>query len=423
MNNRFYVLDRLRSAWNVFLDRDPKEELEYHGPGYSIPQHRKRFGYGNERSIVSAVYNRCALDVSSIKLRHVRVDDNGTYLETIESSLNRCLSMEANIDQTHRAFIQDIVMSLFDEGTVAIVPTDTSVSLTKQNSFDILTLRTARIVQWYPHRVRVSVYNDNTGKKEEITLEKSKVGIIENPLYAVMNERNSTLQRLIAKLNLLDAIDEQSGSGKLDLIIQLPYVIKTEARKLQAETRRKDLEEQLRGSKYGIAYADGTEKVIQLNRAAENNLMEQIEFLTRTLYSQLGMSEKIFDGTADEKELLNYYNRTIEPLASAIADEFKRKFLTKTAQSQGQSIMHFRNVFSLVTAETLAELSDKLTRNEILSSNEVRAVMGYTPSKDPAADELRNKNLNQDKPIDVTQEFDGVTKEKAAKEKIQNGSN
>jgi len=415
LNRNFNFLSRLQSAWNVFLDRDPKEEIENHGPSYSIPQHRKRFNYGNERSIVGAIYNRCAVDVSAIKLRHVRVDENGTYLETINSGLNKCLSLETNIDQTNRAFVQDVVISLFDEGSVAIVPVDTSISLIDNGSFDILTMRTGKVVQWYPHHVRVSIYNDNRGEKEEITLHKSKVGLIENPLYAVMNERNSILQRLIAKLNLLDAVDEASASGKLDIIIQLPYVVKTVARKLQAEIRRKDIEEQLTGSKYGIAYADATEKITQLNRPAENSLMSQIEYLTRMLYSQLGISEKILDGSADQKELLNYYNRTIEPVVSAITDELKRKFLTATGRTQGQSIMHFRNTFSLVTATDLPDLADKLTRNEILTSNEFRAVIGYTPSKAKGADELRNKNLTPAQPIDVTEEFASRNKNEGEK--------
>ena len=402
-------LERFRSAWNVFLGRDSSMEVK--GSSYSSPQHRKRLTYGNEKSIVGSIYNRVALDVSAIKIRHVRVDENESFLETIPSGLNSCLSLEANLDQTSRSFIQDVVMSMFDEGSVAVVPVDTSVSLMDANTFDILTLRTGKIVQWYPNHVRVQVYNDTRGEREEITLPKTKVGIIENPLYAVMNEKNSILQRLITKLNLLDAIDEQSGSGKLDLIIQLPYVVKTEARRLQAEQRRKDIEDQLKGSKYGIAYADGTEKITQLNRASENNLMTQIEYLTRMLYSQLGISEKILDGTADEKELLNYYNRSVEPIASAIALELKRKFLTRTAQTQGQTIQFFRNPFAIVTADQLAELADKFSRNEIVTANEFRAVIGFTPSKDPKADELRNKNIadpNADVPLDVTKEFNKV---------------
>lgn len=417
MNNNFGFINRLRSAWNVFLDRNPKEELEYiPGSVYSNPQHRRRLNYGTDRSIVNAVYNRIATDVSVVDIRHVRVDENNVYEETIDSSLNRCLSVEANIDQTHQAFLSDVVMSMFDEGVVAIVPIDTSISYTQNNSFDILSIRTAKVIQWYPAHVRVLVYNDRVGEKVEITLEKSKVAIIENPFYSVINERNSIAQRLIAKLNLLDVIDNQSGSGKLDLIIQLPYVVKSKLRQEQAEQRRKDLENQLKDSKYGVAYADGTEKVIQLNRPAENNLMSQIEYLTRMLYGQLGISEAILNGTADEKELLNYMNRIISPISSAIAVELKRKFLTKTAQSQGQTIMPFRNLFSIVTPERLADLSDKLTRNEIASPNDMRGVIGWKPSKAKGADELRNRNLNQsqetpDAPkLDVTKEFESVSK-------------
>lgn len=417
MNNGFNILNRLRSAWNVFLDRSPQEEAKtVYGAAYSRPQHIKRLTFGNDRSIVGAIYNRIAIDVSVMKLRHVRVDENDTYLETIDSGLNRCLSVETNIDQTNRDWIRDSVMSLCDEGVVALVPVDTSISLTNSNSFDILTMRTARVVQWYPHHVRLQVYNDNRGEKEEITLHKSKVGIVENPLYSIMNEKNSILQRLIAKLNLLDVIDEQSGSGKLDLIIQLPYVIKSEKRKEQADQRRKEMEEQLKNSKYGVAYADGTEKVIQLNRPAENNLMSQIEYLTRMVYAQLGISEAILNGTADEKELLNYYNRTVEPMVSALTDEMTRKFLTKTAYTQGQRVMHFRDLFSIVTPERLADLADKLTRNEIASPNDLRAAIGWKPSKAKGADELRNRNLNQpepnQEPMDVTEEFSTVNQSK-----------
>lgn len=416
MNNDFNILRRLRSAWNVFLDRNPQEEAKMvYGAAYSRPQHIKRLTLGNDRSIVGAIYNRIAIDVSVLKMRHVRVDENDTYLETIDSGLNRCLSIEANVDQTNRDYIRDAVMSMCDEGVVALVPTDTSVSISNNNSFDVLTTRTARIVQWYPHHVRVQVYNDNRGEKEEITLHKSKIGVVENPLYSIMNERNSILQRLIAKLNLLDLIDEQSGSGKLDVIIQLPYVVKSDTRKAQAEQRRKDLQDQLKDSKYGVAYTDGTEKVIQLNRPVENNLMSQIEYLTRMVYAQLGISEAILNGTADEKELLNYYNRTVEPIATAITDEMTRKFLTKTAQSQGQTIMHFRDLFSIVTPERLADLADKLTRNEIASPNDLRAAIGWKPSKSAGADELRNRNLNQAEPdqkMDVTQEFEKVKQSK-----------
>ena len=405
-------LGRLKSAWNVFLDRNQSDEFNNVGPAYSTPPHRKRLLYGNDRSIVGAIYNRIAIDVSVLTLRHARVDENESFLETIDSGLNRCLSVEANIDQTNRDFVRDVVMSMCDEGVVALLPIDTSISLTNNNSFDILTMRTAKVIQWYPHHVRLLVYNDNRGEKEELTLHKSKVGIVENPLYSIMNEKNSILQRLIAKLNLLDVIDEQSGSGKLDLIIQLPYIIKSDKRKEQAEQRRKDLENQLKDSKYGVAYADGTEKVIQLNRPAENNLMSQIEYLTRMVYAQLGISEAILNGTADEKELMNYYNRTVEPIVSSITNEMTRKFLTRTAQTQGQTVMHFRDLFAIVTPERLADLADKLTRNEIASPNDLRAAIGWKPSKAAGADELRNRNLNQStgdqQPMDVTTEFNKV---------------
>ena len=416
MNNNFNILGRLRSAWNLFRDRNLAEEArKIDGPAYSTPRHRKQLQYANDRSIVGAIYNRIAIDVSVMKIRHARVDENESYLETIDSGINRCLSIEANLDQTNRDFVRDIVMSMCDEGVVALVPIDTSVSLTNNNTFDILSMRTGRVLQWYPHRVHLLVYNDGSGEREEITLDKSKVGIIENPLYSIMNEKNSILQRLITKLNLLDVIDGQSGSGKLDLIIQLPYVVKSATRKAQAEARRKDLEAQLKDSQYGVAYADGTEKVIQLNRPAENNLMSQIEYLTRMVYAQLGISEAILNGTADEKELLNYYNRTVEPIVSAITDEMTRKFLTKTAQTQGQTITHFRDLFAIVTPERLADLADKLTRNEIATPNDLRAVIGWKPSKAKGADELRNRNLNQaieEAPTNVTEEFKAVKQTK-----------
>lgn len=415
MDNSFNFISRLRTAWNVF--KDGLDDTRYiPGSVHSNPNHRPRLKYGNDRSIVGAIYNRIATDVSVTDMRHVRLDDSKTYEDTIESGLNNCLSLEANIDQTYQAFMSDVVMSMLDEGVVAIVPVDTTVNLQKENSFDVLSMRTGRIVQWYPKHVRVSLYNDNTGEKEEITLPKSKVAIIENPFYSVVNERNSIAKRLIDKLNLLDAIDEQSGSGKLDLIIQLPFVVKSKLRQEQAEKRRKDLESQLKDSKYGIGYVDGTEKVIQLNRAAENNLMAQIEYLTRTLYSQLGISEAILNGTADEKELLNYNNRIITPIANAIVVELKRKFLTKTARSQGQSIMVFRNLFSMVTPERLADLADKLTRNEIASPNDMRKQIGWAPSKSKESDELRNRNINKPEPdgnnLNVTNEFDKVNQEK-----------
>lgn len=387
--------DRLRHAWNAFTNnRDPTFSQNFGYSSYYRPD-RPRFTMGTERSIVSSIENRIAIDVASMAFQHVRVDQNGRYLETIYSDLNNVLSVEANIDQTGRAFIQDVVMSLLNEGVVALVPVDTAINPKTSGSYDIKTMRTGKITQWFPEHVRVSVYNDKTGQREEIILPKSIVGIIENPLFAVMNEPNSTLKRLIRKLNILDAIDEQSGSGKLDLIIQLPYVIKTEARRQQAEQRRKDIEMQLSGSKYGIAYTDGTEHITQLNRAVENNLLSQIEYLTKMLYSQLGATEEVFNGTADEKTMLNYNNRTVEPIASAIIDEMNRKFLTKTARSKSQRIMFFSDPFKLVPVSSIADIADKFTRNEILSSNEIRGIIGFKPVDDPRADELRNKNLNQ----------------------------
>ena len=403
-------LNRIQHAWNAFLSRDPTDSYWSYGAGSAYRPDRPRFSRGNEKSIVTAVYNRIALDVSAIDIKHVRVDENGRYEETIDSTLNNCLTLEANIDQTGRSFIQDIVMSMLDEGCVAIVPIDTDVDPKLTESYRILTMRTGKIVEWYPEHVRVSVYNDRTGKRQEITVPKSTVSIVENPLYSVMNEPNSTLQRLIRKLNLLDYIDEQSGSGKLDLIIQLPYIIKTPARKDQAEARRADIERQLSGSKYGIAYTDGTERITQLNRPVENNLLKQIEYLTSMLYSQLGITQSILDGSADEKSMLNYHNRTIEPILSAITDEMKRKFLSKTARTQGQSIEFFRDPFRLVPVNDIAEIADKFTRNEIMSSNEIRQIIGMKPSKDPAADELRNKNLNQTtEPTETTETETGGT--------------
>ena len=387
--------DRLQHAWNAFLNRDPTYEFRDHGMISTYKPDRVRFTRGNERSIVTSVYNRIALDVSSIDINHAKLDENGRFKEVIQSGLNECLTLNANIDQTGKAFIQDVVMSMMDEGCVAIVPVDTTTNPTITGSFDINSLRTGQIIEWRPEFVKVRLYNDKTGQKEDVLLPKKSVAIIENPLYAVINEPNSTMQRLIRKLNLLDVIDEQSGSGKLDLIIQLPYVIKSEARRQQAENRRKDIEMQLAGSKYGIAYTDGTEKITQLNRPAENNLMKQIEYLTSMLYSQLGITQSVLDGTADERTMLNYYNRTIEPIISAIIDEMKRKFLTKTARTQNQSIVYFRNPFKLVPINELAEISDKFTRNEIATSNEIRQIIGWKPSDDPGADELRNKNLNQ----------------------------
>ena len=383
---------RLKHAWNAFTGTDYTTYQDV-GPGYSSRPDRIRLTRGNERSIITSVYNRIALDVAALNVQHIRLDENGRFLSVIQDGLNTCLTVEANIDQTARAFIQDIVVSMLDEGCVAIVPVDTTYDPSVTGSYDIQTMRVGKILDWYPQHVRVRLYNERTGTKENILVPKSTVAIVENPLYAVVNEPNSTMQRLIRKLNLLDVIDEQSGSGKLDLIIQLPYVIKTEARRQQAENRRKDIEAQLSGTKYGIAYADGTERITQLNRSVNNNLMSQIEYLTSMLYSQLGITQSILDGTADEKTMLNYNNRTIEPIISAIVDEMKRKFLTKTARSQSQSISFFRDPFKLVPVNDIAEIADKFTRNEIMTSNEIRQVIGMKPSDDPRADELRNKNL------------------------------
>lgn len=387
---------RLKHAWNAFTNnRDPTDSNGRIGTGYYYRPDRPRFSRGNERSIVTSVYNRIALDVSSINIQHCKLDDNGRFLSVIDSKLNNCLNLEANIDQTGRAFIQDVVMSMLDEGCVAIVPVDTSFNPSVTGSYDVLSMRTGKIIDWYPAHVKVRVYNERIGKKEDIVLPKSIVAIVENPLYAVVNEPSSTMQRLIRKLVLLDSIDEQSGSGKLDLIIQLPYVIKTEARRQQAEQRRKDIEMQLAGSKYGIAYTDGTERITQLNRPVENNLMKQIEYLTSMLYSQLGITQTILDGTADDKTMLNYYSRTIEPIISAIVDAMKRTFLTKTARSQKQTIMFFRDPFKLVPVNDIAEIADKFTRNEIMTSNEIRQIVGMKPSDDPKADQLVNSNIAQ----------------------------
>lgn len=390
--------DRLRHAWNAIRYGNSNQGYTTYGPSYSIRPDLYRLRMGTETSIISSIYTRIGIDVASIPIEHVRIDEEGRYLQTIKSNLNNCLSVEANIDQTGRAFIQDVVMSMCDEGVVAIVPVDTTINPMVSGSYDILTMRTAKILAWHPKHVRVSLYNDETGFKQDIVLPKSMVAIVENPLYAVMNEPNSTLQRLISKLNLLDVIDQQSGSGKLDLIIQLPYVVKTEARRQQAETRRTDIESQLKDSKYGIAYTDGTEKITQLNRPAENNLMGQIEFLTSMLYSQLGLTKAVFDGTASEAEMINYYNRSIEPILAAVTDAMKRVFITKTGRTQGQSIMALRDPFKLVPVSQMADIADKFTRNEILTSNEIRQIVGYKPSEDPSADELRNKNLNEAQP-------------------------
>lgn len=396
---------RLKHAWNAFTGNIQMNYRDL-GMSYSYRADRPRMSRGNERSIVTSVYNRIALDVAALNVQHVRLDENGRFLSVIDDGLNNCLTLEANVDQTARSFIQDVVISMFDEGSVAIVPVDTTTDPNVSGSYDIQSLRVGQILDWYPQYIRTRVYNEQTGRKEDIVVPKSAVAIIENPLYAVINEPNSTMQRLIRKLNLLDVIDEQSGSGKLNLIIQLPYVIKTEARRQQAENRRKDIESQLSGSKYGIAYTDGTEHITQLNRSVNNNLMSQIEYLTSMLYSQLGITQSILDGTADEKTMLNYNNRTIEPIISAIVDEMKRKFLTKTARSQHQSISFFRDPFKLVPVNDIAEIADKFTRNEIMTSNEIRQVVGMKPSDDPRADELRNKNLSA--PSDSNQQTEEI---------------
>lgn len=387
---------RLKHAWNAFLNRDPTSNYRVdYGASYGYRPDRPRFTRGNERTIITSVYNRIALDVASIDIQHVRLDSNNRYIETIDSSLNNCLTLEANLDQTGRAFIQDVVMSMMDEGCVAIVPVDTDKNPDDTSSYEILSLRVGKIVQWYPSHVIVLVYNERSGKKEEIRVPKNTVAIVENPLFAVMNEPNSTMQRLIRKLALLDYVDNQNSSGKLDLIVQLPYVIKSDTMRNRAEQRRQSIEQQLTGSKYGIAYTDGTEKITQLNRPVENNLLTQIETLTAMLYSQLGINQSVMDGTADEKTMLNYNNRTVEPIVSAIVDEMKRKFLTKTARSQKQSIKFFKDPFKLVPVNDIAEIADKFTRNEILTSNEIRQVIGMKPSGDPKADQLVNSNIAQ----------------------------
>ena len=387
------ILTRIRRAWNIFRTGDPGDPYDI-GSGSGYRPDRLRMFYNNERSIIASVYNRIGIDVAAVGIQHVRTDENGRYLDTIDSGLNTCLNVEANIDQSGRAFIQDVVMSMCDEGVVAVVPVDTTINPSISSSYDVITMRTARILQWYPEHVQVDLYNQATGLYEQITLPKTVVAIVENPLYAVMNEPNSTLRRLIEKINLIDVIDKQSGSGRLDLLIQLPYVLKTEKRRQQAENRRETIEKQLKDSQYGIGYVDATEKITQLNRPAENNLMGQIEYLTSMLWSQLGLTKEIFDGTADEAAMINYWNRTIEPFLGAITDAMLRVFLTKTGRTQGQKLLAIRDPFKLVPASKLAEMADKFTRNEILSSNEFRSVLGMKPSEDPAADELRNKNLN-----------------------------
>ena len=405
------LLNRLQHGWNAFMNKDPTYNYQGVGMGYSYRPDRPRLTRGNERSIINSIFNKIALDVASIDIVHCKLDENNRYIETIDSGLNNCLTLEANIDQTGRAFIQDVVMSMLDEGSVAIVPVDTTINPKDTNSYDIVSMRTGKILAWYPEHVRVQLYNEKTGKKEELILPKKTVGIIENPLYTVINEQNSTMQRLKRKLALLDMVDEQNSSGKLDLIIQLPYVVKSDARRQQAEKRRKDIEMQLVGSKYGIAYTDGTERITQLNRPIDNNLFTQVESLTSMLYSQLGITQSVLDGTADEKTMLNYYNRSIAPFVDAIVDELKRKFLSKTARTRRQSIQAFRDPFKLVPVNELAEIADKFTRNEILSSNEIRQIIGRKPSKDPKADQLVNSNIsqpNQGQPMDdeMTEYYD-----------------
>lgn len=365
------------------------------GPGYTQNQNRVRFSRGNERTVITSVYNRIALDAASIEMQHIKLDDQDRYESNISSGIGHCLTVEANIDQSARAFMQDVISSMLDEGCVAVVPVDTTTLPNNSGAYDILSMRTGKITEWYPDSVKVLLYNEKVGIKQEVTLPKRQVAIIENPMYAVMNEPNSTMQRLINKLSIMDSIDEESGTGNLDLLVQLPYAIKTETKRAQAEERRKEIEDQLNGAKYGVAYIDGAEKVTQLNRPLENNLMKQIEYLTELLYSQLGITQSILDGTADDATMNNYYSRTIEPILGAIVDEFNRKFITRTARTQGQRIQYFRDPFKLIPVNSISEIADKFTRNEIMSSNEIRQIIGMKPSKDPKADELRNKNLSQ----------------------------
>lgn len=424
MNNNESFRSRFKHAWNAFFNRAPTEEFDYRNLGnvYFTRPDRPRLSRGNERSIITSVINRIAIDCAAIDIIHCRLDENDRYLETINSGLNYCLTDRANIDETGRAFVQDIVVSLLDEGCIAILPVETIGDPNKTSSYEINTMRVGKVIDWYPRHVRVEAYDDRTGEHKKVLVAKENVAIVESPLYAVMNEPNSTMQRLIRKLNLLDAIDEQSGSGKLDLIIQLPYVIKSEARRKQAEQRRKDIEQQLEGTKYGIAYTDGTERVTQLNRPVENNLLKQVEYLTNMLFSQLGITQAILDGTAKEEEKLNYYNSTIEPILSAVVDAMRTTFLTKTARAQRQSIEYFRDPFRLVPVSQIAEIADKMTRNEIMTSNEIRQVVGMKPSSDPKADKLRNKNLsepadNKESPPQGAEEF---VNQKLNKEEIQN---
>lgn len=411
------LIERVQRGWNAFRNRDPTFNFQNLGEISYYRPDRPRFTRGNERSIVTSVYNRIALDASSICVQHVRLDDNGRFSSVIDSGLNNCLTLDANIDQTGRAFIQDAVMSMLDEGCVAIFPVETDVDPESTESYKINSMRTGKIIEWRPEHVKIRAYDDRIGRQSDIILKKSLVAIVENPLYAVINEPNSTMQRLIHKLNLMDVTDEQTASGKLDLIIQLPYVIKTPARQQQAEERRKSIEMQLASSKYGIAYTDGTEHITQLNRSVENNLMKQVEYLTNMLYGQLGITQTILDGTADDKTMLNYYNRTIEPIMSAIVDEMKRKFLTKTARSQGQSIMFFRDPFKLVPVNDIAEIADKFTRNEIMTSNEIRQIIGMKPSEDPKADQLLNSNISH-----PAEEIEGIS-ESTEENKDEGGQN
>lgn len=412
--------DRLKHAWDVFLNKDPTRDRAFYGSGYSMNPDRIRFTRGNEKTVVTAIYNRIALDCAAIEIEHVELDHNERYIKTIDSKLNNCLTIEANVDQTGRAFRHDVVASMLDEGVIAIVPTVYSSDPFK-GTFDVDTMRVGKIIEWFPKAVRVRVYDENSGMHKEIVMPKALVCIVENPFYAVMNEHGSVASRLLRKLSLLDSVDEQSSSGKLDLIIQLPYIVKSEARKIQANNRRKEIEQQLTSSKYGIAYTDGTEKITQLNRSLENNLMAQVQYLQELMYSQFGITQSIMDGTANEETMTNYYSRTIEPIMAAITDEIKRKFLTKTARSQRKSILYFKDPFKLVPVSSIPDLADKLTRNEVMSSNEIRQIMGMKPSNDPGADELRNKNINQAKedemgglgglPIQAPEALDGTEKE------------
>lgn len=411
--------DRVQVGWNAFMNnRDPTIRYQDIGPGYSIRPDRPRLTRGNERSIVTAIYNRIALDAAAITIKHCRLDENGRFKEVIDSDLNRCLNLEANVDQSGRAFLHDLYLSMLDEGKIAMIPVDTDKDPEDSESYKILSMRTGKILEWHPKHIKVKVYNDIIGEKKDIIVKKTSAGIVENPFHAVMNEYSSTMQRLIRKINLLDTIDEKSGSGKLDLILQMPYVVKSDLRRQQAKDRLKEIEDQLRGP-YGIAYTDGTERITQLNRPVENNLLKQIEYLTSMLFSQLGITQSILDGTADEKTMLNYYDRTVEPIVAAVVDEMERKFLSKTARSQRQSILYFRDPFKLVPVGELAEMADKFTRNEIMTSNEIRQIVGLTPSDDPQADELRNSNISH--PAEEEQQSAEVTEELDEGGKIQNG--